>query len=138
MTLKSIGWIVLGLVVAFGGGWMLGVSGRSAAEDGRRAAVEEAAMDRARTLIQAGRVSLFLANFGDAGTRFEEARAAVERAQSLARQQGDVRRAGDLELAQGELREAQLLAAGLDPAAHRSADAALQALEVAARTSGDR
>lgn len=133
MTMKSTGWIALGVVVAFSAGWLLGYAGRSAAEQARRAAVEQSAMDRARALIQTGRVSLFLANFGDAGKRFEEARSAVEQAQVIARQQGDLRRAGDFELAQGQLREAQRLAAGLDPAAHQSADAALRALDAAAR-----
>ena len=138
MSLKLVGWAALALVVAFGAGWIVGSSGRSAAEDERRQAEERADFGEARARILGGRVSLFLVNFGDASRRFEEARAIVERAQTRLREMGQAERAGRLEIVLTNLRDAQRLAAALDASAQNAADQAVQALDAAATSAGSR
>jgi hypothetical protein len=128
VSLKSIGALVLALVVSFGVGWLSGASGRAAAEQQLAAAEERANFAQARALIGDGRVSLFLVNFGDASRRFEEARGVVERMQTKLRELGQAERAGRLEIALSHLRDAQRLAASLDSSAQGAAAEALRAL----------
>jgi hypothetical protein len=132
VSLRLVGWAALALVVVFGAGWIVGSSGRSAAEEARRAAEERADFAAARARIFQGRVSLFLVNFGDASRRFEEARALVEQAQTRLREMGEAERAGRLEIVVTNLQEAQRLAAALDASAQNAADQAVQALDAAA------
>jgi hypothetical protein len=132
MTLRVVGWIALAVVLTFGAGWLFGSSGRSTAEQDRRAFEERADFATARALILDGRVSLFLVNFGDASRRFEDARAVVERAQTRLRETGQAERAGRLEIVLTQLREAQRLASSLDAAAQNAAAEAIRALDAAA------
>jgi hypothetical protein len=129
MTARAIGWVLVGVIVAFGSGWLIGGSGRSAAVEERRALEEQLELTRARALILDGRVSLFLVNFGDASTRFEEARAAVERLQTSLRETGQAERAGRLAIVLSHLNDAQRLAASLDQSSQHAAAEALRALE---------
>jgi hypothetical protein len=73
-------------------------------------------------------VQIFLVNFGEASRRFESAIGAVERVQTTLRETGQAERAGRLEIPLTHLRDAQRLAASLDPSARNSAEEALQAL----------
>jgi len=132
MTLRLFGWVLLAVALAFGAGWVIGASGRSAAEQGRNAAIAERDLAEVRALILDGRVSLFLSNFGDASQRFEQARALVEARQTDARETGQADRAGRLEIVLSHLRDAQRLAASLDAAAQTAAAEALRALVAAA------
>jgi hypothetical protein len=138
VSMKLVGWAALALVVVFGAGWIMGSSGRSAAETARRQAEERADFASARARILEGRVSLFLVNFGDASKRFEEARATVESAQTRLREIGEAERAGRLEIVMENLREAQRLAAALDASAQNAAATAVQALDAAATSSASR
>ena len=107
---------------------MYGASGRSEAEQARRAAAQRADLNEARALVLEGNVALFQSNFGDATKRFDAARAVVERIQTALRETGQAERAGRLEIALSHLRDAQRLAVSLDANARNAADAALQAL----------
>ena len=127
-TIGIVTAIVLGAAVA---GWMYGASGRSEAEEARRAAVQRADLNEARALVLEGNVALFQSNFGDATKRFDAARAAVERMQTALRETGQAERAGRLEVVLSHLRDAQRLAVALDANARNAADAALQAMTAA-------
>lgn len=129
MSLKIFGWCVLAAVVVFGVGWYVGASGRDAVEQDRRDALARAEFAEARAFIQSGRVSLFRSNFGDASRAFEAARQVVLPAQTRLRQLGDAARAGQLEVALSQLREAQRLALALDAAAQGAAEQALLVIE---------
>lgn len=128
MTAKLIGWLALALVVAFGGGWLLGASGKGAVEQQRRALEERADLAEARAAMLDGRVSLFLVNFGDASRRFSAARAVVERVQIQFRETGRAEAAGQLEVVIAHLKDAERLSLSLDASAQNAADQALQAL----------
>ena len=131
MNLKVAGWTALALVVALAGGWTIGASGRSVLVQERRAADDRALFAEARALAFEGRVSLFLVNFGDASTRFQEAHAVVEKLQAGMRETGQAERAGRLEMVLTQLRDAQRLSAALDQSAQHSASEALKALDAA-------
>ena len=128
MNPRTIGIVALIVLAAGAAGWMYGASGRSDAEQARRAAVERADLNEARAFVLEGNVALFQSNFGDATKRFDAARAAVERIQGALRETGQAERAGRLEIVLSHLRDAQRLAVALDATARNAADAALQAL----------
>ena len=128
MSPKSIAWISLVVIVAALSGWVWGASGRSEIDRDRRAAEQRADLLEARALILDGQVQIFLVNFGEASRRFESAIGAVERLQTTLRETGQAERAGRLEIPLTHLRDAQRLAASLDPSARNSAEEALQAL----------
>jgi hypothetical protein len=128
MNPRVIGIAIGVLVAVFGIGWVSGASGKNDLEQARRAAVERAEFAEARGLVLSGRVSLFLVNFGDASRKFNEAAALVAKLQTSLREQGFAERAGNLEVALTQLREAQRLAVSLDSSAQNAAEAALKAL----------
>jgi len=127
--MKQFAWITLAVVVAFGAGWLVGGSGRSAAEVSAGRAIEQAGFLEARMLILDGQVRVSEMNFGDARERFEAARAAVERLQRRLRETGQAERAGLLEVAIGYLTEAAEKSAALDAGGGSAAEAALHTLE---------
>lgn len=129
MTLKMLGWFALAAVATFGAGWFVGASGRSDVEQARRHLEERADLAAARAAALDGRVNLFLSNFGDASRRFEEARGVIEGAQTRLRQIGDAARAGQLEMAVAQLREAQRLALALDASAQKAAAEAVGVID---------
>jgi len=132
VSLKLFGWCLLAAAVVFGVGWYLGASGRDAIEQDRRDAVARAESAEARALVQSGRVNLFQSNFGDASRAFEAAGQVVLRAQTRFRQLGDAARAGQLEVALSQLREAQRLSLALDASAQGAAAQALRVIEAVA------
>lgn len=83
----------------------------------------------ARALVLEGRVSLFLVNFGDASARFTRAGEVVERLQGRLREAGQAERAGRLEIARAQLKDAQRLAVSVDQAAQNAASEALKAID---------
>ena len=132
MSLKLFGWCFFAAAVVFGVGWYLGASGRDAIEQDRRDAVARAESAEARAFVQSGRVNLFQSNFGDASRAFEAARQVVLRAQTRLRQVGDAARAGQLEVALSQLREAQRLSLALDASAQGAAEQALRVIDAVA------
>jgi hypothetical protein len=77
-----------------------------------------------------GRVRLFQSNFGQANQAFDAARTIVLGAQTRLRQLGEAVKAGQLEVAIAQLREAQRLSLALDGAAQTAADDALRAIDL--------
>ena len=132
MTLKIAGWATLALVVTFGVGWYVGASGSAALEQQRRDAVARADFSQARAFVLEGRVRLFQSNFGQANQAFDAARTIVIGAQTRLRQLGEAVRAGQLEVAIAQLREAQRLSLALDGAAQTAADDALRVIDAVA------
>jgi hypothetical protein len=131
MTAKGFGWIVLAIATAFGGGWLVGASGRSGVEQARGRAEERSEFSEVRALVLEGRISLFLVNFGDASRKFEQARTLARSVQTHLRETGQAERAGRLEIVIGHLGDAQRLAAALDAGAQNAAEQALTALSAA-------
>jgi len=128
MSVKQIGWIALVVIASGLTGWIVGASGRSEREQARVVAVQRADLMEARSLLLAGRVSLFQSNFGDASTKFEAARVVIERVQTQLRESAQAERAGRLQIAMAHIRDAQSLAASFDGSAHTAADEALKAI----------
>jgi hypothetical protein len=126
MTLRRLGIAAVALVICLLGGWCWGASGKSTLETERRAAVERADLLEARSLILAGRVSLYGLDFGSASKSFVSARQVVERLQVAWRETGQTDRASRAEIALAHLKDAERLAIALDASAQ---NAALQALE---------
>lgn len=136
MSLRLLGWCALATAVVFGAGWYVGASGQAALEQERRAAVARAEFSEARANVLDGRVSLFQSNFGQANRAFEGARVVLERAQARLRQIGEAGKAGQLEVAISQLREAQRLSLALDGAAQNAADQALRVIEAVSAAGG--
>jgi hypothetical protein len=129
LTPKLLGWITLLIVAAFGGGWLLGASGKATIAQERRVLEERADLSDAKAAVLDGRVSLYLVNFGNASRQFGQARTIVERVQVRLRESGQAERAGQLEIALAHLRDAERLSVALDQGAQDAAQAALEALQ---------
>jgi hypothetical protein len=126
---RAYAWIALAVAVAVGLGWLVGVSGRATIALDLSHAEERGGFLEARALVLEGRVDLLLLNGGDAGRRFREAHAVVERVQTRFRESGQAERAGQLAIALGQLTEAEQLAGSGDGSAQNAAEAALRTLE---------
>lgn len=132
MSVRTIGIVLLGLVVAAGAGWLFGSSGRSAAERDRAAIELRAEFMEARALVLEARVSLYLSNFGDAVKQFQTGAERITNLQGRLRAMGQAEQASRLETAISSLRDAAQSAATFDTTkAHAAADLALGALQAA-------
>jgi len=138
MTLKLVGWGVLAAAVVFGAGWFMGASGRASLEQERREAIGRAEFAEARGRVLEGRVHLFQSNFGQATKAFDAARVLVTASQTRLRQAGDAVRAGQLEVAIAQLREAQQLSLALNSGAQAAADEALRVIDAVSSTASGR
>jgi hypothetical protein len=128
MTLRRLAVAGGVLVLCVLGGWCWGASGKSTLQTERRAATERADLLEARSLILAGRVSLYGLDFGSASKSFVSARQIVERLQVEWREMGQVDRASRAQIALAHLKDAERLAIALDAAAQNAAAQALEAL----------
>lgn len=126
---KLVLWGLLGLLVIFVAGYMLGSSGRRAAERDYSEALLRAQIAESRAAILQARVSLYHNNFGDASRQFEEAKTALRATQQTVRQHRDEGAASNVGTALERVAEAQMLANKLDPTAHARAADAILALE---------
>lgn len=121
-----------GLIVCLGLGYAWGASGRLTIQGALDAAQQQLDLAEARGQILEARVSLYNMNFGDASSRFEDAKAPLRR---VRQRYQDARRsdaASGVDAALGHVEEAQRLAGKLDQAANSKAGKALEALKVAA------
>jgi hypothetical protein len=121
-------WGLLGLVIVFGLGWIVGASGRRAAEHRFEQSTFRLELAEARAAILDARVSLYNNNFGDASRTLEQAKASLERLERAASERDDDAGAGNVRTAIGRVNEAQTLANKLDPTANARAADALRAL----------
>jgi hypothetical protein len=126
MSPRAVIAALVGVLVAFGVGWLLGASGRSIVELERVQLERRAEVLQARSHVLAARVSLFQANFGEARRSLLAAAGLVQRAQSALRESGQAERAGRLEIVLAHLRDADRLAGELNAGAQ---DAAVQAID---------
>jgi hypothetical protein len=119
---------LLGLAVAFGGGWMWGASGRWACERQLQSTELDAQLIEARASLSAARIDLFELNFGRAGAATERAKQALSAA---AGRLDRTDRAADAAAVRDVLAMAgdgQRMTANLDQAANARLAAALDAL----------
>ena len=130
-TLKLFGVGVLLLVVALGGGYWWGASGRGTAQQALDGVQQQLELANARAAILDARVSLYNVNFGDAQRQLDDAKAPLTRARDRAQAQGKKETADGLTAALAHAQEAQRLAGRLDQNANIRANEALKAIALA-------
>jgi len=130
-TLKLAGAGLLLLVIALGGAYWWGASGRSTAQDALGSVQQRLDLAEARGYILEARVSLYNVNFGDAQRQLDDAKGPLTRARDRAQTQGRKESADALTAALGHMQEAQRLAGRLDQNANSRANEALKAIELA-------
>ena len=130
-TLKLAGAGLLLLVIALGGAYWWGASGRSIAQDALDSVQQRLDLAEARGHILEARVSLYNVNFGDAQRQLDDAKGPLTRARDRAQTQGRKESADALTAALGHVQEAQRLAGRLDQNANSRANEALKAIELA-------
>ena len=130
-TLKLAGAGLLLLVIALGGAYWWGASGRSTAQDALDSVQQRLDLAEARGYILEARVSLYNVNFGDAQRQLDDAKGPLTRARDRAQTQGRKESADALTAALGHVQEAQRLAGRLDQNANSRANEALKAIELA-------
>lgn len=130
-TLKLASAGLLLLVIALGGAYWWGASGRSTAQDALDSVQQRLDLAEARGHILEARVSLYNVNFGDAQRQLDDAKGPLTRARDRAQTQGRKESADALSAALGHVQEAQRLAGRLDQNANSRANEALKAIELA-------
>jgi hypothetical protein len=128
MSLKAFGIVVVAILIAMGGGWFWGASGKSALSAERRAAVERATIAEARAALLQARLSLIASNFGDAARDLETARRLAADLQTHLREIRQPERAGLVTIVLDHIREAERLTSALDRSAVDAAAKAAEAL----------
>lgn len=126
--IKLVLWVLLGLLIVFGLGWIVGGSGRRAAEHRFEQSTLRLELAESRAAVLDARVSLYNNNFGDASRTLEEAKASLQRLERAARDRGDDAAAANVRTAMERVNEAQAFANKLDPTANARAADALRAL----------
>jgi hypothetical protein len=129
MTLRSVGIIAGCLILAFGVGWYVGASGRSALSVQLNDSAVRADVAEARAAILDARLSLTVANFGDARRAVQRAQVFAERLQVRLRETGQSDRAGAMQNVITRLSDADRLSGALDASASDAAAEALRTLE---------
>lgn len=132
-TAKIVGAVALAVLLASGGGWVWGRSGRAAltAEVARKDL--RLRLTDAKSRILGGRVDLYSLNFGAATQNFEAAQGVVDSVLATWEPSGEGARAAQLKTVQAELHQAKTLAVQMRQDAHAPADRALRALSAAAQ-----
>lgn len=124
MNGKAIVGLFVALLLAAGGGWYWGASGRWPAERALAAAELRADLLDGRGNLLEARVDLFSVNFGNASGHLEDARGALRRAAVRLKTAGRSDDAKRLDVALAKCDEAQRMSGKLDQAANgRVADA---------------
>jgi hypothetical protein len=134
MSMRGYSFVLLGVVVAFGAGWLIGASGTSEVEQARDQHERRSQVAQAEALLLGARVSLFETNFGDAGERLDRALALVTTVQTGLRETGQAERAGRLEIVAAQIRDAALMARQFDGGAQTAIEGALGGLRAAMST----
>jgi hypothetical protein len=125
---KIVGAVALGLVVAFGAGWLWGASGRWDAERRLSTLELQHQMTAARAHLLAARVDLYGLNFGAATQNLETAKAMLSASIAELDRGDDATSAATLRTALTETENARRQAAQVNQAAQASAEKALKAL----------
>lgn len=120
--------VLLGVIVAVGGGWLWGASGRWACERQLQATELEAQLIEARASLTAARVDLFELNFGRAGAATERAKQALSAAAKRMDQSGQAAEAAAVREVLAMAGDAQRMTVNLDQGANARLAGALEAL----------
>jgi len=120
--------VCVGILAAFGAGWLLGSSGRGSSERALQAVELRSDLLQARSLALAARVDLYNVNFGDASRHLEDAKGSLRRAAERLKAEGRTADVTRIEAASTLLDEAQKMAVRLDQGANARAAAAAQAI----------
>jgi hypothetical protein len=129
MTLKSLGIIAGCLILTFAVGWYVGASGHTALAVQLNDSAVRADVAEARAAILDARLSLTVANFGDARRAVQRAQVFAERLQVRLRETGQSDRAGAMQNVIARLSDADRLSGALDASASDAAAEALRTLE---------
>jgi len=119
------------LVVCLGLGYAWGASGRITIQGALDDTKQQLDLAEARGHILDARVSLYNNNFGDAGARFEDAKAPLRRVKQRYQNAGKNDSASGIDAALVHVEEAKRLAGKLDQSANNPAGEALEAIKVA-------
>ena len=120
---------LVGILVAFGGGWFLGSSGRSELNRAVQSAELRSDLFEARSSVLAARVDLYNVNFGNASRNLETAKRVVARVSERLKNTGQEEEAKRLDPAMTALDEAQSLAGRFDQSANARAGNAAQTID---------
>jgi len=129
MTAKSAGFVALALVLALGGGWIWGASGKAALDHEKRRVEERLHFETARSQVLDGRLTLVGNGYAGASASFKSAAGELEELQRMLREVGQAEAAGRLEIVLSHVKAAREAADAQNANAWSSADAALQALK---------
>lgn len=129
MTLKVLGIIAGGVLLAFGTGWCTGASSRTELAVQLNDTTIRADVAEVRASILDARLSLLQSNFGDARRAVQRAQAIADRLQVRLRETGQTDRAGAMETVITRLADADRLSGALDATASDAAAEALRTLE---------
>jgi hypothetical protein len=129
MTAKSAGFAALAFVLALGGGWVWGASGKAAVERDKRRVEAQLHFETARAEVLDGRLTLVGNDYARAGESFTRARGELEDLQRMLREVGQAEVAGRIEIVLSHLTTAREAAGSQNANAWSAADAALQALK---------
>jgi hypothetical protein len=121
-------WGLLGLLIVFALGWMVGASGRRGVQHQLDQSTLRIELAESRVALLDARVSLYNNNFGDASRRLEDSKASLARLAEAVRNRDDDAAAANVRAAVDRVTEAQTLANKLDPTANARAADALRAL----------
>jgi hypothetical protein len=127
--MKTIGAVVLAILVALAAGWFWGASGKSTISAGRRAFEERATIAETRAALLNARLSLIALNFGEAARDLATARTLATELQARLRETGQAERAGHVEIVLAHIRDAERLAAAPSRDAEASTAQAVDALK---------
>ncbi|MCC7044287.1 MAG: hypothetical protein IT183_10510 [Acidobacteria bacterium] len=129
MTLKTLGIIAGGVLLAFGSGWCTGASSRSDLALQLSDTTIRADVAEVRASILDARLSLAQANFGDARRAVQHAQVVADRLQVRLRETGRADQAGAVQTVITRLGDAERLSGALDATASDAAADALRSLE---------
>jgi hypothetical protein len=129
MTLRTLGYVAIALVVAFGTGWCSGASGRRAVASELAQTAIRADISDVRAAVLDARFSLAASNFGDARRALQGAVVVTTRLQTRLTDAGFDDRAGLVDQVRQLLEDADRRSGALDAGAADVADRALRTLE---------
>ena len=136
MTLRTLGFVAAGVVVAFAAGWWTGASGRATALVEWSRAEIRADVAEVRAAVLDAQLSLAGSNFGDARRSLQRAHTIGTRLQDRLREAGQPDRAGQVGTVLTQLERADQLSGALDASAAAAAGEALRTLESSIPTAG--
>ena len=121
--------VLVGLLAAFGAGWLLGSSGRAEAERAHLVAQVRGDLLDARASVLAARVDLYNVNFGDASRHFEGAKASLRSAAERSKSGATTSDPARIDSVIAQIDAAQQMAGRLDQGANARAAGAAQAID---------